>query len=89
MITKEAKETVIAGSRRDEQDTGSPEVQIAVLTERIKQVTEHLKTNKKDNHSTRGLLQMVGKRKRLLEYLKREDNETYAKVMKQHKLRGQ
>ena len=58
-------------------DTGSPEVQVALLTERINQLTEHLKAHKKDHHSRRGLLQMVGRRRRLLEYLKREDIERY------------
>ena len=58
-------------------DTGSPEVQVAILTERILQLSNHLKTHKKDNHSRRGLLQMVGKRRRLLDYLKRKDEERY------------
>lgn len=65
-----------------EQDTGSPEVQIAVLTERVKELSTHLKTHKKDDHSRRGLLQMVGKRRRLLDYLKRKDEERYKALIK-------
>ncbi len=71
------KSQVIADFRRSENDTGSTEVQIAVLTARILDLTEHLKTHKKDHHSRRGLLQMVGRRRRLLDYLKREDIERY------------
>lgn len=62
-------------------DTGSPEVQIALLTKRILELSDHLKKHKKDNHSRRGLLQMVGKRRRLLEYLKRKDDARYGKVL--------
>ena len=62
-------------------DTGSPEVQIALLTKRILELTEHLKTHKKDNHSRRGLLQMVGKRRRFLEYLKRKDEKRYGAML--------
>ena len=69
MLLKEQKSKIIAENRVHETDTGSPEVQIAILTERIKQLTEHLKTHKKDNHSRRGLLKMVGKRRNLLDYL--------------------
>jgi small subunit ribosomal protein S15 len=76
-LTKEAKSALISDHRRGEADTGSPEVQVAVLTTRIQELTEHLKTHMKDHHSRRGLLQMVGKRRRLLEYLKREDVERY------------
>jgi len=67
MITKDQKTTVIESNRTHETDTGSPEVQIAILTERINQLTEHLKIHKKDNHSRLGLLKMVGKRHRLLD----------------------
>ena len=77
MITKEQKTTVIESNRTHETDTGSPEVQIAILTERINQLTEHLKVHKKDNHSRRGLLKMVGKRRRLLDYLAKKDIERY------------
>jgi small subunit ribosomal protein S15 len=75
------KQAIIANFGRSEQDTGSAEVQVALLTERIKSLTEHLKTHVKDHHSRRGLLMMVGKRKRLLEYLKREDYQRYAKLL--------
>ena len=77
MITKEKKAEIIAEYGRKEGDTGSPEVQIAILTERIKELTEHLQTNKKDHHSRRGLLKMVGKRRGLLDYLKKVDIERY------------
>jgi len=77
MITKEHKEQVIEGNRTHETDTGSPEVQIAILTERIKQLTEHLKVHKKDKHSELGLLKMVGRRRSLLDYLAKKDIERY------------
>lgn len=77
MITKEKKTEIIAKYARKEGDTGSPEVQIAVLTERILELTEHLKANPKDHHSRRGLLKMVGKRRGLLQYLKKKDLEGY------------
>ena len=77
MITKEQKNTVIADNRTHETDTGSPEVQIAILTERIKQLTEHLKVHKKDKHSELGLLKMVGRRRSLLDYLAKKDVERY------------
>jgi len=77
MITKEQKTTVIEGNRTHETDTGSPEVQIAILTERIKQLTEHLKAHKKDKHSELGLLKMVGRRRSLLDYLMKKDIERY------------
>ena len=77
MITKEQKNTVIEGNRTHETDTGSPEVQIAILTERIRQLTEHLKIHKKDKHSELGLLKMVGKRRNLLNYLMKKDIERY------------
>ena len=77
MITKEKKAEIIAAYGRKEGDTGSPEVQIAILTERIRELTEHLKVNKKDHHSRRGLLMMVGKRRGLLDYLMRTDLEGY------------
>jgi small subunit ribosomal protein S15 len=76
-VTKEGKSQLIEEHRRGDNDTGSPEVQIAILSKRIDQLTEHLKTHDKDHHSRRGLLQLVGKRRRLLEYLRREDVERY------------
>ncbi len=77
MITKEKKAEIIAEYGRQPGDTGSPEVQVAILTERIRELTEHLKANPKDHHSRRGLLKMVGKRRGLLEYLKQNDIEAY------------
>jgi small subunit ribosomal protein S15 len=77
MITKEEKGNVIESNRTHDTDTGSPEVQIAILTERIKQVTEHLKVHKKDKHSELGLLKMVGRRRNLLNYLMNKDIERY------------
>jgi small subunit ribosomal protein S15 len=76
-LTKEGKGRLIEDHRRGEVDTGSPEVQIAILSRRIDELTEHLKSHTKDHHSRRGLLQMVGRRRRLLEYLRREDVERY------------
>lgn len=75
MISKEKKAELIQAYGRKEGDTGSPEVQIAILTERINELTEHLKVNQKDHHSRRGLLKMVGKRRGLLDYLKKNDLE--------------
>ena len=77
MILKEKKTEVIVSNRTHETDTGSPEVQIAILTERISQLTEHLKVHKKDNHSRRGLLKMVGNRRNMLDYLQKKDVERY------------
>ncbi|MBO5564003.1 MAG: 30S ribosomal protein S15 [Lachnospiraceae bacterium] len=77
MISKEKKTELIKTYGRKEGDTGSPEVQIAVLTERIRELTEHMKKNPKDHHSSRGLLKMVGQRRGLLDYLKRTDIEGY------------
>ena len=82
MITKEKKTAVINEYARFEGDTGSPEVQIAILTARIKELTEHMKANKKDHHSARGLQKMVGKRRALLDYLKRTDLEGYRTLIK-------
>lgn len=81
MIRKEEKTAVIEANRTHENDTGSPEVQIAILTARIRELTEHLKVHKKDNHSRRGLLKMVGKRRRLLDYLAKKDIERYRAVI--------
>ncbi len=77
MIRKDQKNTVIENNRTHGTDTGSPEVQVAILTERINQLTEHLKVHHKDNHSRRGLLKMVGKRRKLLNYLTAKDVERY------------
>lgn len=81
MIDKETKQAVINAHKRHDTDTGSPEVQIAILTERINALTEHLKTNKNDHHSRRGLLQMVGKRRNLLNYLTKVDIERYRAII--------
>ena len=81
MISKEKKTAIINEYARFEGDTGSPEVQIAVLTARIAELTEHLKTNQKDHHSRRGLLKMVGQRRGLLEYLKKTDLEGYRNLI--------
>ena len=77
MITKEKKLEIIEEFKTKEGDTGSPEVQIAVLTHRINELNDHLKTHKKDHHSRRGLLKMVGKRRNLLGYLKKKDLQRY------------
>lgn len=76
-LVKEKKVQIIKSSRLHEADTGSPEVQVALLSEKIVKLSDHLKLHKKDNHSRRGLLQMVNKRRRLLSYLKRKDEERY------------
>ena len=81
MILKEVKTEVIVNNRTHETDTGSPEVQIAILTARINELNEHLKVHKKDNHSRRGLLKMVGKRRGLLNYLKEKDIERYRAIV--------
>jgi small subunit ribosomal protein S15 len=86
-LTKEAKQNLISTYRIHPTDTGSPEVQISVLTERIGYLTEHFKTHKKDHHSRRGLLILVGKRRRLLDYLKRRDAERYRSVIQKLGLR--
>ena len=80
-ITAEKKAEVIKDNARADNDTGSPEVQVAILTTRINQLTDHFKTHAKDNHSRRGLLMMVNKRRSLLDYLKREDSERYTALI--------
>ena len=80
-ITAEDKQKVIKDHARDENDTGSPEVQVAILTKRINTLTDHFKTHAKDNHSRRGLLMMVNKRRSLLAYLKREDAQRYTDLI--------
>ena len=86
-LTREAKTEVVQRHRRHESDTGSPEVQIAILTNRIAYLTEHFKSHKKDHHSRRGLLQLVGRRRRLLDYLRRIDNGRYRAVLERHGIR--
>lgn len=81
MLRKEEKTEIIEANRIHETDTGSPEVQIAVLTKRIADLTEHLKEHKKDNHSRRGLFKMVGRRKSLLNYLEKKDIERYRAIV--------
>ena len=81
MITKDQKTVVIENNKTHENDTGSPEVQIAILTERIRQLTEHLKKQPKDDHSRLGMYKMVGKRRRLLDYLSRKDIERYRSII--------
>src|ERR671928_2021121 len=80
-ITKDRKTEIIDQYRREAKDTGSPEVQIALLTARINELTEHLRTHKKDHHSRRGLLMLVGQRRRLLNYLQRKDLDGYRKLI--------
>ena len=77
MMQKDQKTSIIEANRTHETDTGSPEVQVAILTERINQLTEHLKVHAHDNHSRRGLYKMIGKRRSLLDYLARKDVERY------------
>ncbi|MDR1692926.1 MAG: 30S ribosomal protein S15 [Oscillospiraceae bacterium] len=81
MLLKEQKTSVIEQNRIHETDTGSPEVQVAILTERINQLTEHLKVHKKDKHSQRGLIKMVGSRRNLLNYLQKKDIERYRALL--------
>lgn len=80
-ITAERKEALIKDNARGEGDTGSPEVQVAILTERITNLTEHFKTHAKDNHSRRGLLMLVNKRRSLLDYLKKRDSGRYSALI--------
>ena len=87
MIQKEKKQEVITAYKIHESDTGSPEVQVAVLTERIRELTEHLKMHVKDFHSRRGLLKMVGRRRRLLRYLKDKDFNRYRALIERLGLR--
>ena len=87
MLAKEKKQAIIAEYGRTPGDTGSPEVQVALLTARINELTEHLKENQKDHHSRRGLLKMVGSRRRLLAYLKNTDIERYRSLIERLGLR--
>lgn len=87
MITREKKEAVIADLKQGEKDSGSATVQVGILTERIKELTEHLKVNKKDFAARRGLLQMVGRRRRLLRYIAAQDSQAYLDLIKKLGLR--
>ena len=87
MISKEKKAEIIKTYGRTEGDTGSPEVQIAILTERIRELTEHLKVNKKDHHSRRGMLKMIGRRRNLLAYLQKKDLDAYRTLIEKLGLR--
>ena len=86
-LTKEQKAQIIGDNRLHDTDTGSPEVQVALLTKRINHLTEHMKRHKKDYHTRLGLLKLVGKRRRLLDYLKRKDLESYRELIAQLGLR--
>ena len=88
MLTKEQKEQIINDYKLHEGDTGSPEVQIAILTHRINGLNEHLKAHKKDKHSRRGLLKMVGQRRNLLRYLQNNDIERYRSLIERLHIRG-
>jgi small subunit ribosomal protein S15 len=87
MITKERKLEIIKKFGKDEKDSGKPEVQIALLTERINDLTSHFESHKKDHHSRRGLMMMVGKRRRLLDYLMKKDIERYRAIIKELNIR--
>ena len=87
-ITKENKKSLINEYSKNEKDTGSAGVQIAVLTERIKNLTEHFKTHNKDNHSKRGLVSLVNKRKKLLNYLSKKNKSEYSDLIKKLNIRG-
>ena len=87
-LTKEQKEQVIGKFKKHDGDSGSPEVQIALLTERINTLSDHFKAHKADHHSRRGLLKMVGQRKRLLSYLKKKDLDSYRALIKELGIRG-
>jgi small subunit ribosomal protein S15 len=86
-LTKDRKTELIGSYKTHDQDTGSPEVQVAILSERIAYLTEHFKAHAKDHHSRRGLLMLVGRRRRLLDYLKSKDAERYADLIKRLNIR--
>lgn len=88
MLSKEQKQEIIQAYQREEGDTGSPEVQVAILTHTINALNEHLKEHKKDHHSRRGLLKMVGKRRNLLRYLKEKDVDRYRTLIERLHIRG-
>ena len=87
-ISKEEKQEIIKKFGNNDHDTGSPEVQIAILTHRIRELTDHVKVHKKDNHTRRGLVQLVSKRKRLLKYLVRKNVDSYVNLIKELGIRG-
>ena len=87
-ISKEEKQGIVRKFGNDEGDTGSPEVQIAILTHRIRELTDHVKVHKKDNHTRRGLVQLVSKRKKLLKYLIRKKVDSYVNIIKELDIRG-
>ena len=87
-IKKDTKKEIISKFAANEKDTGSAQVQIAVLSERINNLTEHFKLHKHDNHSKRGLVALVNKRKKLLSYISKKDNEKYKEIIKELKIRG-
>ena len=87
MISKAEKQAIIDRFKRSENDTGSPEVQIAILTKRIQELTEHLKVHKKDHHSRRGLYKMIGQRRGLLNYLAKKDIDSYRNILEELGLR--
>ena len=87
-ISKEEKQEIVKKFGNNDQDTGSPEVQIAILTLRIRELTDHVKVHKKDNHTRRGLVQLVSKRKRLLKYLVRKNVDSYVNLVKELGIRG-
>lgn len=88
MLTKEKKQEIVREFGKDEKDTGSPEVQIALLSYRISELTEHLKTHQKDTHSRRGMYMLIGQRRGLLNYLKKVDVERYRSILSRLNLRG-
>ncbi len=87
-ISKEEKQEIVKKFGNNDLDTGSPEVQIAILTHRIRELTDHVKVHKKDNHTRRGLVQLVSKRKRLLKYLVRKNVDSYVNLKKELGIRG-
>jgi small subunit ribosomal protein S15 len=87
-ITKEEKTEILKKHGKHETDTGSPEVQISILTKRIRELTEHAKEHKKDHHTRRGLVMMVAKRKKLMKYLRRKSPKSYVELVKELKIRG-
>ena len=87
-LGKKEKEKIISKFRIHDKDTGSPELQVAILTKRIEELTKHLKVNKKDHHSRRGLLKIVGRRRKLLNYIKSRDIDRYRKLVEKLGIRG-
>ena len=87
-ISKEEKQEIVKKFGNNDMDTGSPEVQIAILTHRIRELTDHVKTHKKDNHTRRGLVQLVSQRKKMLKYIMRTNAESYVNIIKELSIRG-